>query len=53
VSRIDALIDDIEQGRPVDLERTSRLLALDMAREGERFAEEVTTLFATAESATK
>lgn len=52
-SRIQSLIDDIEDGKPVDLERTSRLLVLDMAREGERFAKEAAKLFVMTEDSAK
>lgn len=36
-SRIQELIDAIENGEPVDLERVFQLQALDLARAGEEF----------------
>ena len=38
--RIDAMIDQVEQGQPVDLQRVGQLLDLDTVKVGEDFAQE-------------
>ena len=52
-SRIQSLIEDIEREKPVDLDKVQRLLTLDLAREGERFAREAARLFIMTEDSAK
>jgi len=41
MSRTQSWIDRLENNQPIDWQRENTLLALDMLRQGERFAEEL------------